>query len=304
MIRILKYGDVANDEIFARTESAINVEGVVADIIADVRKNGDAALYKYCEKFDGAKLSSLAVTPEEIEEAGAAVEPKFLEILQAAAKNIRTFHERQVRNSFILNNENGIVISCNLFDYLLTDRNLIDPILSDKSEIEHERLKQNEFGISFAFKTPVKQHAVKTVITLRFDTVAVTHLMPCIIHSDKDAQNIGSDIDRIAFPAGIEINNAITGNTFIDECTFGTPVFIHYPGGDQRGISRTESLRDILGVISDSSAIGNGVTLKKNSFDHDFMYSHNGYLRRLNTSSSYLPTISIHSIPGTLQRSQ
>ena len=110
MIRILKYGDVANDEIFARTESAINVEGVVADIIADVRKNGDAALYKYCEKFDGAKLSSLVVTPEEIEEAVATVEPKFLEILQAAAKNIRAFHERQVRNSFIINNENGIVI--------------------------------------------------------------------------------------------------------------------------------------------------------------------------------------------------
>ena len=110
MIRILKYGEVANDEIFARTESAINVEGVVADIIADVRKNGDAALYKYCEKFDGAKLSSLAVTPEEIEEAVAAVEPKFLEVLEAAAKNIRTFHEHQVRNSFIINNENGIVI--------------------------------------------------------------------------------------------------------------------------------------------------------------------------------------------------
>ena len=110
MIRILKYGEVANDEIFARTESAVNVEGVVADIIADVRKNGDAALYKYCEKFDGAKLSSLAVTPKEIEEAVAAVEPKFLEILQAAAKNIRAFHERQVRNSFIINNENGIVI--------------------------------------------------------------------------------------------------------------------------------------------------------------------------------------------------
>ena len=110
MIRILKYGDVANDEIFARTESAMDVEGVVADIIADVRKNGDAALYKYCEKFDGAKLSSLAVTPEEIEEAVAAVEPKFLEILKAAAKNIRAFHERQVRNSFIINEENGVVI--------------------------------------------------------------------------------------------------------------------------------------------------------------------------------------------------
>ena len=58
MIRILKYGDVANDEIFARTESAINVESVVSKIIADVRANGDAALYKYSEKFDGAAGSA------------------------------------------------------------------------------------------------------------------------------------------------------------------------------------------------------------------------------------------------------
>ena len=110
MIRILKYGEVTNAEIFARTEATVNVEGVVSEIIRNVRANGDAALYQYCEKFDGAKLDSLAVSAEEIEEAVQSVEPKFLEVLRAAAKNIRAFHERQVRNSFILNNENGIVV--------------------------------------------------------------------------------------------------------------------------------------------------------------------------------------------------
>ena len=110
MIRILKYGEVTNAEIFARTEATVNVEGVVSEIIRNVRANGDAALYQYCEKFDGAKLNSLAVTEEEIEEAVSLVEPKFLEVLRAAAKNIRAFHERQVRNSFILNHENGIVV--------------------------------------------------------------------------------------------------------------------------------------------------------------------------------------------------
>ena len=110
MINILKYGEVPNSEIFARTEPTVNVEATVTEIIANVRARGDAALYEYCEKFDRAKLSALAVTPEEIDEAVAAVEPRFLEVLEKAAKNIRAFHEKQVRNSFIINNENGIVI--------------------------------------------------------------------------------------------------------------------------------------------------------------------------------------------------
>lgn len=110
MIQILKYGEVANDEIFARAVPTVNVEDIVSDIIATVRRDGDRALYAYCEKFDGAKLDSLAVSAEEIDEAFKLVEPQFIEILEKAAKNIRTFHEKQVRNSFIINNENGIVI--------------------------------------------------------------------------------------------------------------------------------------------------------------------------------------------------
>ena len=110
MIKIMKYGEVANGEIFARTVPTVNVEDIVADIIKNVRERGDAALYEYCEKFDKAKLSTLAVTEEEIDEAVAQVEPKFLEILERAAVNIRKFHEKQVRNSFIINNENGIVV--------------------------------------------------------------------------------------------------------------------------------------------------------------------------------------------------
>ena len=110
MIQILKYGQVPASEIFARTEPTVNVESIVTEIIANVRKNGDAALYEYCEKFDKAKLSTLQVTKEEIDEAVAAVEPKFLEILRKAAENIRTFHSRQVRNSFVINEANGVVI--------------------------------------------------------------------------------------------------------------------------------------------------------------------------------------------------
>ena len=86
------------------------VEGIVAEIIENVRQNGDKALFEYCEKFDKAKLSALQVSKEEIQAAVDAVEPKFLEILKAAAANITKFHSAQVRNSFILNDENGIVV--------------------------------------------------------------------------------------------------------------------------------------------------------------------------------------------------
>ncbi len=110
MIQILKYGEVASEHIFARAVPTVNVEDIVAEIIENVKANGDKALYEYCEKFDKATLSSLQVTKEEIDEAVAAVEPKFLQILKKAAANIRKFHEKQVRNSFIINDENGIVI--------------------------------------------------------------------------------------------------------------------------------------------------------------------------------------------------
>jgi len=110
MIKIYKYGEVSNDEIFARVIPKTNVEDIVSEIIDNVRKNGDRALYEYCEKFDKAKLDSLEVTKEEIQEAVNSVEPEFLEILKKAANNIRRFHEKQVRNSFIINDENGIVM--------------------------------------------------------------------------------------------------------------------------------------------------------------------------------------------------
>ena len=110
MIKILKFGEVGKDEIFARAQPTVHVEDIVAEIIETVRARGDEALREYSEKFDKAKLTSLAVTAEEIQEALETVEPEFLEILRKAAANIRAFHARQVRNSFVLNDTPGVVI--------------------------------------------------------------------------------------------------------------------------------------------------------------------------------------------------
>lgn len=109
MIKILKYGQVSNDEIFARAVPEKDVTQIVSDIISDVVARGDQALYEYCKKFDGADLSSLEVSKEEIDQAVGAVEPEFINVLEKAAANITKFHSRQVRNGFIINDENGIV---------------------------------------------------------------------------------------------------------------------------------------------------------------------------------------------------
>jgi len=110
MIKIYKYGEVSNSEIFARDNISVDVEGIVSGIIANVITNKDAALFEYTEKFDKAKLSALEVTPEEIDEAFAAADPEFVKIIEEAAENIRAFHKRQVKNSFVISENDGVVI--------------------------------------------------------------------------------------------------------------------------------------------------------------------------------------------------
>ena len=111
MIKIYKYGEVSNSEIFSRENIASNVEGVVSEIIANVILNKDKALYEYSAKFDKAELTSLEVSEAEINEAFASVDNEFVEIIKEAAENIRNFHKHQVRNSFVISEKDGIVRS-------------------------------------------------------------------------------------------------------------------------------------------------------------------------------------------------
>ncbi len=110
MIKTYKYGEVSDSEIFSRVVPEVDVTGIVSDIIANVRAEGDKAILAYCERFDKAKLSSLEVSEAEIEEAYSIVEPEFKEIMEKAAKNIYAFHKRQTRNSFVINEQDGVVI--------------------------------------------------------------------------------------------------------------------------------------------------------------------------------------------------
>lgn len=100
MIRILRFGAVPPEEVFARAVPEIDVSAVVADILRDVRQRGDAALLEYDEKFEKAKLDALEVSASEMDAALNATDPAFLAILERAAANIRAFHSRQLRSGF------------------------------------------------------------------------------------------------------------------------------------------------------------------------------------------------------------
>ena len=108
MIKIIKDKLENRQEIFSAFTEKPNVSEIVSDIIKNVKEKGDEALKYYNEKFDKAKLNSLKVSNEEINEAVSLVEPKFIEILERAAKNIREFHEKQKREGFeIKKSESG-----------------------------------------------------------------------------------------------------------------------------------------------------------------------------------------------------
>ncbi|MFD1739378.1 histidinol dehydrogenase [Bacillus salitolerans] len=82
----------------------------VLDIINEVRKNGDAAIKAYTEKLDRVSLRSFLVTEEEVEQAYKEINEELLTIIQEAACNIRDFHSRQKRESWMTTQENGTIL--------------------------------------------------------------------------------------------------------------------------------------------------------------------------------------------------
>ncbi|MBQ0071399.1 MAG: histidinol dehydrogenase, partial [Spirochaetales bacterium] len=110
MIKIMEYGVVSEEDIFARSSSSKDVSGVVSAILENVRKNGDQALREYTEKLDGAKIDAIEVSKEEIKAAADSMDKKFMDVLEKAAENIREYHRHQVRNSFVISEKDGVVL--------------------------------------------------------------------------------------------------------------------------------------------------------------------------------------------------
>lgn len=87
-------------------------ETVVADIITDVRTNGDQAVFACTKKFDkwDVTAETIRVTEAETEEAFASIEEEFVMVMKRAAANIKAFHEKQLRNSWIDTRPDGSLL--------------------------------------------------------------------------------------------------------------------------------------------------------------------------------------------------
>ncbi len=96
----------------AKRENDADVNGTVAQIIADVRKNGDTALFDYTKRFDQVELTSqsIRVSEKEIEEAVKSCKKETLDALYLAAERIEAFHEKQIPESRMFNDETGALL--------------------------------------------------------------------------------------------------------------------------------------------------------------------------------------------------
>ena len=112
MITITKLPETGwQDLVPMRSQFAYDeVKRTVADILADVKENGDEALRRYNLKFDHADTPELEVSQEEMEEAYERIDPELARVLKEARDNIRAFHQHQVRQDFLIHDKEGAVM--------------------------------------------------------------------------------------------------------------------------------------------------------------------------------------------------
>ena len=110
MIRILKESETRREAIFAREDPVGSVEEPVREIIAQVRAKGDEALKRYTKEFDGVDITSVEVGQGAIDEGFRMADPMLVDILYRASERVAAFHQHQVRNSFLVNEEDGILM--------------------------------------------------------------------------------------------------------------------------------------------------------------------------------------------------
>lgn len=110
MMQIVRPTEFSRDSIFGAAAATPDLSAPVREIIDSVRLEGNQALYRLTERFDGAVLKNLWVTEAEIQEAMAAQPRDFMDVLRTAADNIRMFHVEQRRQSFWLNPREGVTM--------------------------------------------------------------------------------------------------------------------------------------------------------------------------------------------------
>ena len=199
MIKIYKRSEISTEEILERSEQTIDVEGIVTDIIKNVRENGDKALVEYSKKFDGAVDDVLEVTKEEIDAALNEVDSELIEILKQAKENITAFHSRQVRNSFVINDNAGVIIGQKVLPIEKVGLYVPGGTASYPSSVLMNCVPAKIAGCSeIVMVTPAKEGKIKPVI-LAAARIAEIFCMTCSVW------------DRISLP----VNTPLAGSSAI-----------------------------------------------------------------------------------------
>lgn len=104
--------NVLNDLLKRSPNNYSEYEETVNEILANMKENGDKALFAYTLKFDKFQLTpeNIRVTEEEIQEAYAQMDPQLVEVIRKSAANIRAFHEKQLRNSWFDAKDDGTIL--------------------------------------------------------------------------------------------------------------------------------------------------------------------------------------------------
>lgn len=87
-----------------------DVTAIVADILKNVKENGDKAVEEYTLKFDGSRVEQPEITNEQLKEYASKCDSKVYESLEKAAVNIRDFHQRQLQQSWLTTKSNGVIL--------------------------------------------------------------------------------------------------------------------------------------------------------------------------------------------------
>ncbi len=111
-MRIYKLSDIeeVKNRLGRITDEDKQINSVVSDIISDIKKRGDEALFEYTKKFDGFELNeeNIRVSKEEIDAAYKSISQELISTLEKSAKNIKAFHEKQKREGYECNTDGTV----------------------------------------------------------------------------------------------------------------------------------------------------------------------------------------------------
>lgn len=210
---------------------------VVDEILGNVRANGDKAVFEYTKKFDGADISkdNFIVSKEEIDEAYEKVDKKLIEVIRKSLQNIKSYHERQVRQTFIDDSKPGIILGQRIIPLETVGLYVPGGKAAYPSSVLMNVVPAKVAGVKcIQMATPVNKEGKINPNTL----VAANEAGVDIIYKMGGAQAIGAfafgtemvkKVDKICGPGNIFValaKKAVYGNVSIDSIAGPSEVLV------------------------------------------------------------------------------